>query len=47
MLATVLGFVMGVARLSPNWIVSKIATAYVELIRNIPLLLQLSSGTTP
>src|SRR3954468_11357009 len=40
-LATLLGFVMGVARLSNNWIVEKLATAYVELIRNIPLLLQL------
>src|SRR5207249_2441672 len=36
-----LGFVMGVARLSKNWIVEKLATSYVELIRNIPLLLQL------
>src|SRR5215207_11148677 len=40
-LATILGFVMGVARLSKNWIVEKLATAYVELIRNVPLLLQL------
>lgn len=39
--ATIVGFVMGVARLSKNWMVSSLATAYVELIRNIPLLLQL------
>ena len=40
-LATFLGFVVGIARLSKNWLVSKLATAYVELIRNVPLLLQL------
>jgi general L-amino acid transport system permease protein len=39
--ATVLGFLIGVARLSRNWLVSKVATGYVELIRNLPLLLQL------
>jgi general L-amino acid transport system permease protein len=39
--ATILGFVMGVARLSKNWIVSSLATVYVEVLRNIPLLLQL------
>jgi general L-amino acid transport system permease protein len=39
--ATILGFVIGVARLSKNWIVSSLATIYVEVIRNIPLLLQL------
>jgi general L-amino acid transport system permease protein len=37
----VLGFVIGIARLSTNWLVSKAATGYVETIRNIPLLLQL------
>ncbi|MEP7029960.1 MAG: ABC transporter permease subunit, partial [Pseudolabrys sp.] len=40
-LATVLGFVVGIARLSKNWLVSRAASAYVETIRNIPLLLQL------
>jgi general L-amino acid transport system permease protein len=40
-LATVLGFVMGIARLSRNWLIAKIASVYVELARNIPLLLQL------
>jgi len=40
-LTTMLGVVMGVARLSTNWLVNKIATVYVELIRNTPLLVQL------
>jgi general L-amino acid transport system permease protein len=40
-LATTLGFVIGIARLSTNWLVARLATAYVELIRNVPLLLQL------
>lgn len=40
-LATVLGFVIGVARLSGNWLVAKLALAYVETFRNIPLLLQI------
>lgn len=40
-LATFIGFAVGVARLSNNWIVAKIATVYVEVIRNVPLLLQL------
>jgi general L-amino acid transport system permease protein len=40
-LASLLGFIIGVARLSANWIVAKVAMVYVELIRNVPLLLQL------
>jgi general L-amino acid transport system permease protein len=40
-LATILGFIIGIGRLSKNWIVSRAATGYVETIRNIPLLLQL------
>jgi len=40
-LATLLGIVTGVARLSNNWLVSKIAAGYVELMRNTPLLVQL------
>jgi len=40
-LATLLGFIVGIARLSRNWIVSNLAMVYVEGIRNIPLLLQL------
>lgn len=39
--ATLLGFVVGVARLSPNWVVAKIAYWYVEIIRNLPLLFQI------
>jgi len=39
--ATLLGFVMGVARLSKNWLIAKVATVYVETLRNIPLLLQI------
>lgn len=40
-LATVIGVVVGVARLSSNWLVKKLAGIYVEVIRNIPLLVQL------
>ncbi len=40
-IATVLGFAIGIARLSRNWLVSHLAGGYVELIRNVPLLLQL------
>ncbi|HEY4200237.1 MAG TPA: amino acid ABC transporter permease [Devosiaceae bacterium] len=39
--ATILGFTLGIARLSSNWIIARLATIYVETIRNIPLLLQL------
>jgi general L-amino acid transport system permease protein len=39
--ATILGTVMGLARLSRNWLVAKLAQVYVETFRNIPLLLQL------
>lgn len=38
--ATLLGFAVGVARLSENWFLSKFAAIYVEIFRNIPLLLQ-------
>lgn len=41
LLATFLGFLAGIARLSSNWLVSKIAGAYIEIIRNTPLLVQL------
>ncbi|MBN9250386.1 MAG: ABC transporter permease subunit, partial [Mesorhizobium sp.] len=37
--ATILGFLVGVGRLSNNWLIRKLATAYVELFRNIPPLL--------
>lgn len=40
-LATVLGFVAGVARLSHNWLIAKVALVYIEVMRNIPLLLQI------
>src|SRR5688572_4057062 len=40
-LATILGFIIGIARLSKNWLVAKLAGCYVEIIRNLPLLLQL------
>ena len=39
--ATMLGFTIGVARLSSNWVVRKLATIYIETFRNIPLLLQI------
>jgi general L-amino acid transport system permease protein len=39
--ATVLGIAIGIARLSDNWLVRKIATIYVQVLRNTPLLLQL------
>ncbi len=39
--ATILGFFVGVARLSSNWMISKIAMVYIEIVRNIPLLLQI------
>jgi general L-amino acid transport system permease protein len=39
--ATILGFTVGICRLSSNWLLSRVATGYVELIRNVPLLLQL------
>ncbi|MGD9535697.1 MAG: amino acid ABC transporter permease [Alphaproteobacteria bacterium] len=40
-LATILGVVIGVARLSSNWLVARLASGYVETIRNTPLVLQL------
>ena len=40
-LATIVGLIVGIARLSDNWLVRKLALVYVETFRNIPLLLQL------
>jgi general L-amino acid transport system permease protein len=40
-LATLLGTVAGIARLSRNWLVARIAAIYVETVRNVPVLLQL------
>jgi general L-amino acid transport system permease protein len=39
--ATVLGVLIGVGRLSRNWLVARLASIYVEVMRNVPLLLQL------
>jgi general L-amino acid transport system permease protein len=39
--ATVLGFIVGLGRLSPNWLLSRISGGYVELVRNLPLLFQI------
>ena len=38
--ATILGFLIGIARLSKNWLLSRLAAVYIETFRNIPLLLQ-------
>ncbi len=40
-LATLLGLVIGIGRLSKNWLVNRLALGYVELFRNTPLLVQL------
>ncbi len=40
-LATILGTVIGIARLSHNWLVAKLAAVYVEVLRDVPVLLQL------
>jgi len=40
-IATILGIIVGVARLSPNYLINKFAAFYVEFFRNIPLLLQI------
>ena len=39
--ATILGFIVALGRLSPNWLMSRIAGAYVEIVRNLPLLFQM------
>ncbi|MDP7548599.1 MAG: ABC transporter permease subunit, partial [Alphaproteobacteria bacterium] len=39
--STIMGFVVGVLRLSTNWLVARLALAFVEIIRNTPLLLQI------
>lgn len=41
LLATMIGFVLGIARLSTNWLISKLSMVYIEVLRNIPLLLQI------
>ncbi len=40
-LTTILGSIVGIARLSKNWLLSKVATGFIELMQNIPILLQL------
>ena len=39
--ATVIGFLVALGRLSPNWLLSRISGGYVELIRNLPVLFQI------
>lgn len=39
--ATIIGVVVGVSRLSSNWLLNRLATVFVEIIRNIPLLIQI------
>jgi general L-amino acid transport system permease protein len=39
--ATVIGFVVALGRLSPNWLLSRLSGGYVELVRNLPLLFQM------
>ena len=41
LLATICGFIIGISRLSSNWLVAKFAAIYIEVFRNIPLLLQI------
>ncbi len=40
-LATAVGFLVGIARLSSNWLISTLAAVYIEILRNIPVLLQI------
>lgn len=40
-LATIVGLIVGLARLSSNWLISRLAAVYIETFRNIPLLLQI------
>ena len=41
LLALMLGFIVGIGRLSSNWLVNKLAMVYIEVLRNVPLLLQI------
>lgn len=40
-LATIVGFILGVLRLSPNWLINKVAYVYIEYVRNVPVLLHI------
>ena len=39
--ATILGFLIGITKMSNNWLLKKLATCYIEIFRNVPLLLQI------
>ncbi|MDH5356691.1 MAG: amino acid ABC transporter permease, partial [Gammaproteobacteria bacterium] len=39
--ATIIGVIIGIARLSSNWLIARLAMVYIEIFRNIPLLLQI------
>ena len=41
LLATALGFVLGIMRLSSNWLVNKVSYVYVEFMRNVPILIHI------
>src|SRR5215468_1219411 len=45
-LATILGTLIGIARLSKNWLLARLAAVYVEVLRDLPLLLQLLAWYT-
>ena len=45
-LSTIIGVIVGVARLSPNYLIERSAAFYVEFFRNIPLLFKFSFGTS-
>jgi general L-amino acid transport system permease protein len=40
-LSSILGLLIGVGRLSPNWLINRISASYIEIFRNIPVLLQI------
>jgi general L-amino acid transport system permease protein len=40
-LATIIGFLVGILRLSGNWLANRMALVYIEIVRNVPLLLQI------
>jgi general L-amino acid transport system permease protein len=40
-IATVLGFILGVLRLSPNWLINRVVYVYIEYVRNVPVLLHI------
>ena len=45
--ATILGFLVGIIRLSSNWLLVRVAYIYVEFTRNVPLLLKINYSTCP